>query len=50
MRNNVAFSVESPMKRLIVPFLLLGFIIPLTGCVVEGPGHPGWCYWHPHRC
>jgi len=39
------------MKRLIVPLLLLGFVMPLTGCVVGGPGHPGgWCSWHWRRC
>jgi hypothetical protein len=38
------------MKRLILSALLLGFILPLGGCVVEGPGRPGWCANHPYRC
>jgi hypothetical protein len=38
------------MKRLIVPFLLIGFVVPLAGCVVAPAGHPGWCYWHWRRC
>jgi hypothetical protein len=29
---------------------LLATALPLGGCVVDGPGHPGWCYNHPHRC
>jgi hypothetical protein len=38
------------MPRLIAALLLLAVAAPLGGCVVEGPGHPGWCYYHPHRC
>ncbi len=38
------------MKRAIATLLLLAFAFPLTGCVVEGPGRPGWCYYHPYRC
>ena len=35
------------MKRFILPLLLLAFAVPLTGCVVQGPGyHCG--FWH--RC
>ena len=22
----------------------------LSGCVVEGRGGHGWCWWHPYRC
>jgi hypothetical protein len=36
------------MKRLILPLLLIGFVLPLGGCVVEGPG-PYHCHWW-HRC
>ncbi len=38
------------MARMIFTALLLATMLPLGGCVVEGPGRPGWCYNHPHRC
>jgi hypothetical protein len=40
------------MKRLILPFLLIGFVLPLAGCVVAPGGgpHRGYCYWHWRRC
>ena len=38
------------MKRFLILLVLFGLGLPLAGCVVEGPGHPGWCYWHPRRC
>jgi hypothetical protein len=38
------------MIRLIATLLLIATALPLAGCVVEGPGRPGWCYNHPRRC
>jgi len=39
------------MSRAIATVLLLALAIPLSGCVVEGPGRgPGYCYYHPYRC
>ncbi len=39
------------MKQLIAAFLLLAMAVPLSGCVVAGPGRGGgWCYYHPYRC
>jgi hypothetical protein len=40
------------MNRMIAALLAIGLAIPLTGCVVTGPGYHGggWCYWHPYRC
>jgi len=41
---------ETVVKRLLLALLLLATVAPLTGCVVYGPGRPGWCYYHPNRC
>jgi hypothetical protein len=30
--------------------LLPSLAIPLAGCIVEGPGRPGWRANHPYRC
>ena len=38
------------MLRAVATIMLLTFAIPLAGCVVEGPGRPGWCAYHPYRC
>jgi hypothetical protein len=38
------------VKRLIVTLLLLAAVVPIAGCVIEGGGGRGWCYWHPERC
>ena len=42
------------MARVVALLAVLGLAIPLSGCVVDGPGygHGGgnWCYWHPERC
>ena len=40
------------MRRAIATILLLAVAMPLTGCVVAGPGYgrPGWCAYHPYRC
>lgn len=38
------------MLRAFAAVMLLALIIPLGGCVVVGPNHPGWCYNHPYRC
>jgi hypothetical protein len=37
------------MKRLILPLLLIVFVLPLGGCIVEGPGPYHGCHWW-HRC
>lgn len=39
------------MKRLFTTLIVIGLAIPLSGCIVTGPGRGGgWCYWHPIRC
>ncbi len=38
------------MFRAVATLVLLTLAIPLAGCVVEGPGHPGYCYYHPYKC
>jgi hypothetical protein len=38
------------MRRFIAPLILLGLAFSLSGCVVEGRGGGGWCFYHPHRC
>ena len=39
------------MTRVIATILLLAAAIPLSGCIVAGPGYGGgWCYNHPYRC
>ena len=38
------------MTRIIATILLLAMAAPLAGCVVEGPGYPGWCERHPYKC
>ncbi len=38
------------MKSAVAAILLAAFSLSLTGCIVEGPGRPGWCYYHPYRC
>jgi len=38
------------MRRVLATLILLAVAIPLSGCIVEGPGRPGWCYYHPYRC
>jgi hypothetical protein len=29
---------------------LVGALLCVAGCVVDGPGRPGWCANHPYRC
>ncbi len=39
------------MRKTIAVFLLLAAAVPLSGCIVAGPGGGGgWCYYHPYRC
>ncbi len=38
------------MLRAIATLLILTFAVPVAGCIVEGPGRPGWCANHPYRC
>jgi hypothetical protein len=40
------------MRQIIAALLLFAIAVPLSGCVVAGPGGRGggWCYYHPYRC
>ncbi len=38
------------MIRILSILIVLASAVPLAGCVVVGPGYPGWCAYHPYRC
>jgi hypothetical protein len=46
----LTFPWRTTMFRAVATLVLLTLAIPLAGCVVEGPGHPGYCYYHPYKC
>jgi hypothetical protein len=37
------------MRRLATIATVVGMSVALSGCVIA-PWHPGYCYYHPHRC
>jgi hypothetical protein len=48
-KNQKTFTIlwgNHPLSRAVREYL----VIRLAGCVVEGPGRPGWCANHPYRC
>lgn len=41
--------IGAPVRRLILPLLLIAFTLPVAGCVVEGPGYHCGGWWHHCR-